>query len=174
MRFLLAIAALLTVVSTSAEARHRHHAHYRHHVRATVEQSIFACDNNGRCNSRGYSESMPVAPRGYYYDGRVVGGRHPGDPWAFCGAEAARYVFGSAIRDLWPAANWIRKYPRAQPAPGMAAARSHHVMILMSHVSGWDWLVHDGNGGGHRTWEHVRSIRGYVIVDPHGSRMAAR
>jgi hypothetical protein len=57
-------------------------------------------------------------------------------------------------------------------APGMAAARSGHVMILMSHVSGSDWLVHDGNSGGGLTREHVRSIRGYVIVDPNGNSVA--
>lgn len=55
----------------------------------------------------------------------------------------------------------------------MAAVRSHHVMILMSHVDGKDWLVHDGNSGNHLTREHVRSIAGYVIVDPHGARAAS-
>jgi hypothetical protein len=54
-------------------------------------------------------------------------------------------------------------------APGMAAARSGHVMILISHVSGSDWLVHDGNSGGGLTREHIRSIAGYGIVDPNGN-----
>lgn len=114
-----------------------------------------------------------IAPSNGYSmasDERIIGGRHPGDPYAFCGAEAARYVFGEAKRDLWPAANWIAKFSRASPAPGMAAARRHHVMILMSHVSGSDWLVHDGNSGGHMTREHVRSIVGYIIVDPHSGQ----
>jgi hypothetical protein len=30
--------------------------------------------------------------------------------------------------------------------------------------------VHDGNSGGGYTREHVRSIRGYVIVDPRAPR----
>jgi hypothetical protein len=47
-------------------------------------------------------------------------------------------------------------------------------MVLISHVSGSDWLVHDGNSGGGMTREHVRSIKGYVIVDPMASRVAAR
>jgi hypothetical protein len=51
----------------------------------------------------------------------------------------------------------------------MAAARSGHVMVLMSHVEGNNWLVHDGNSGGGMTRQHVRSIKGYVIVNPRGS-----
>ncbi len=47
----------------------------------------------------------------------------------------------------------------------MAAVRTHHVMILMSHVDGNRWLVHDGNFN-HQTVEHVMSIRGYTVVDP--------
>ena len=83
-------------------------------------------------------------------------------------------MFGEIRPELFLASNWIRKFPRTEPAPGMAAARSGHVMVLMSHVGGNDWLVHDGNSGGGRTREHVRSISGYVIVDPHGSRSAER
>ena len=55
----------------------------------------------------------------------------------------------------------------------MVAARSGHVMVLMSHVDGNMWMVHDGNSGGGRTREHVRSISGYAIVNPHASRYAA-
>jgi hypothetical protein len=51
----------------------------------------------------------------------------------------------------------------------MAAARSGHVMVLMSQVEGNNWLVHDGNSRGGMTREHVRSIKGYVIVNPRGS-----
>jgi hypothetical protein len=51
----------------------------------------------------------------------------------------------------------------------MAAVRSHHVMVLISHVGGSDWLVHDGNSGGGLTREHVRSISGYTVVNPQGA-----
>ena len=51
----------------------------------------------------------------------------------------------------------------------MAAVRNHHVMVLMSHVGGSDWMVHDGNSGGGLTRDHVRSINGYIIVDPNTS-----
>jgi hypothetical protein len=53
----------------------------------------------------------------------------------------------------------------------MAAARSGHVMVLLSHESGNSWRVYDPNGGGGRGWERIRSIAGYVIVDPHIPRL---
>lgn len=84
---------------------------------------------------------------------------------AFCGCGAAVHVFGTARRDLWLASNWLR-FPRTSPAPGMAAARSGHVMILESHVSGSTWIVYDANSGGHLTRIHARSIAGYSIVNP--------
>jgi hypothetical protein len=104
----------------------------------------------------------------------VVGGRPAGCPHRFCGCEASRYVFGEMRPELNLASNWIRKFPRAMPAPGMAAARSGHVMVLISHAGGNDWLVHDGNSGGGLTRDHVMSISRYVIVDPRGSRQAQR
>lgn len=141
MKVTIAIAAvLLTLVSTSAQARHRHHRQHFY----TVE------------------------------DGRSIGGRPAGCPYAFCGCEASRYLFGRIIPELNLASNWIRRFHRTTPAPGMVAARNHHVMVLISYSGGSDWLVHDGNSGRHLTREHVRSIRGYVIVDPHSTHMAAR
>lgn len=84
---------------------------------------------------------------------------------AFCGCGASVRVFGHSVRALWPAAAWLR-YPRAAPAPGMAAARRHHVMVLESHLSGSTWLVYDANSGHGGTRVHARSIAGYSIVDP--------
>ncbi|WP_245416906.1 hypothetical protein [Undibacter mobilis] len=104
----------------------------------------------------------------------VVGGRPSGCPTRFCGCEASLYVFGEIRKDLNLASNWIRKFPRTQPAAGMVAARSGHVFVLMSHVEGNQWLVHDGNSGGGKTRRHVRSIAGYVVVDPHATRVASR
>jgi len=98
-------------------------------------------------------------------DERVVGGRPSGCPNAFCGCEASLYRFGRIIPALNLAGNW-RRFPRAAPAPGMAAVNSGHVMILQQHVAGNIWYVHDGNSGGHVTREHPRSIAGYSIVDP--------
>ena len=140
------LAALLSVaITNTADAKHRH-AYYRH---ARSSQVIDA-------------------------NGNVVAGRPVGCPHAFCGCEASRYLFGTIRADLNLASNWTRKFPRTSPAPGMAAVRNHHVMVLMSHVGGNDWLVHDGNSGGGLTRDHVRSISGYVFVDPHGSRSASQ
>ena len=99
----------------------------------------------------------------------VVGSRPTGCPRSFCGCEASRYLFGHARTDLNLAFNWMRKFPRTSPAPGMAAVRRHHVFVLMSHVDGNKWLVHDGNSGHGLTREHVRSINGYAVVNPQGT-----
>lgn len=84
---------------------------------------------------------------------------------AFCGCGASLRIFGHSVRRLWLAANWFG-FPRAAPAQGMAAVRRHHVMVLEQQVSGSDWLVFDANSGGGLTRIHVRSIAGFVIVNP--------
>lgn len=94
----------------------------------------------------------------------------PGCPRvAFCGCGAAVEFFGRPIRELWLARSWFR-FPRAAPAPNMAAVRRGHVFKLVSHVSGSVWRVVDHNSGGHRSRLHDRSIAGYTIVNPHGGR----
>jgi hypothetical protein len=136
-------------------------------------------DNNGRTICAGTPSVKHVGhvrhaildPNG---NETVVGHRPRGCPHAFCGCEASLYKFGKIIPALNLASNWIRKFPRTSPAPGMAAARSGHVMILLSHVRGKEWMVHDGNSGGGLTREHVRSISGYVIVNPDASRTTMR
>src|SRR3974390_2036313 len=64
-----------------------------------------------------------------YDSGSVVS--HPsGCPWhAFCGCGASVRIFGHPVRNLFLAANWFG-FPRAAPAPGMAAVRRHHVFII--------------------------------------------
>ena len=97
---------------------------------------------------------------------QVIGGRPAGCPHAFCGCGSSLYVFGRIIPALNLAANWFR-FPRTMPAPGMAAVRRHHVMILEAPTSRPGiWIVHDPNGGRHLTWRHARSIAGFVIVNP--------
>jgi hypothetical protein len=46
------------------------------------------------------------------------------------------------------------------------------VFVLIRQVDGSNWLVHDGNSGRGLTREHVRSIKGYTVVDPHGTRIS--
>jgi len=160
------IAALLTIAlsiafALSANATPRH----------KQQRQMIACDMRG-CSDQASQARAARAEASTLVDangGAVVNRRPQGCPHAFCGCEASLYVFGKIRPELNLASNWIRKFPRTSPAPGMAAARSGHVMVLMSHVEGNNWLVHDGNSGGGLTREHVRSISGYVIVNPRGS-----
>ena len=131
----------LLLAPFASEARHQHH--HRHH----------------------YLNAMASIPGDARADTRIVGHRPAGCPHAFCGCEASLYKFGRIIPELNLAANW-RRFPRTAAAPGMAAVRSGHVMILQHQLAGNVWYVHDGNSGGHATREHPRSIAGYSIVDP--------
>jgi hypothetical protein len=133
--------ACMLLLSVQAEARPHHH--YRHQ----------------------HFRSMALSAGDIQSSQRILSGRPAGCPHAFCGCEAALFRFGRIIPHLNLATNW-RRFPRTAPAPGMAAVRSGHVMILQQHVAGDIWNVHDGNSGGHMTREHLRSIAGYTIVDP--------
>ena len=150
----IAVAALATIfiwlglvyAAAPAEARgYRHHHHYAYqYVRHHVAHRSHGRRHYARLDANGNS-------------GSVISGRPAGCPHAFCGCEASRYLFGRIIPSLNLASNWIRKFPRTAPAPRMAAARNHHVMILISYVGGSNWLVHDGNSGHGLTRDHVRS-----------------
>ncbi len=155
--------ALLSIATTIAsDARPRH--------------AQIVCDIRGCSSKSGAArvEVQRVRHVNIFHEGKVVGRRPAGCPYEFCGCEASLYLFGKIRPELNLASNWIRKFPRTSPAPGMAAAREGHVMVLMKHVSGNDWLVHDGNSGRHLTRNHIRSIRGYVIVDPQVTMIAKR
>ena len=102
----------------------------------------------------------------------VIGGRPSGCPYQFCGCGASLYLFGRIIPELNLARNWGR-FPSTNPAPRMAAWRSHHIMVLEEHVEGSLWVVHDSNSGGHLTRRHVRSIAGYNVVNPFASIYAS-
>ena len=91
----------------------------------------------------------------------------------FCGCGAAVKVFGKPIRSLWLARAWYR-FPRSHPASGRVAVRRHHVFVLLDHISGSTWRVYDANSGRRLTRIHARSIAGWTIVNPHGSRLAAQ
>lgn len=91
---------------------------------------------------------------------------------AFCGCGASVKVFGKPVRELYLARNWYR-FPRSQPAPGTVAVRRHHVFVLQHHVAGDVWMVYDANSGRRQTRVHHRSIAGWAIVNPHGSRLAS-
>jgi hypothetical protein len=103
---------------------------------------------------------------------QILGGRPAGCPRRFCGCVASIKLFGRIRADLNLASNWLRKFPRTSPAPMMAAARPGHVMVLLEHAGGDRWKVHDGNSGGGLTRIHIRSIRGFAVVNPHNERVA--
>jgi hypothetical protein len=98
----------------------------------------------------------------------LIGGRPAGCPPRFCGCGASLHLFGRIIPALNLAVNWLR-FPRAAPAPKMAAARPGHVFVLERHIAGNVWLVHDSNSGGRKTRLHPRSIAGFTIVNPRSS-----
>jgi len=83
----------------------------------------------------------------------------------FCGCGAAIEVFGTPVRHLWLAANWL-KYPAASPGPGMVAANRRHVMVIKQYLGNGKALVYDANSGGGLTRLHVRSLAGYSIRNP--------
>jgi hypothetical protein len=157
-RFAALLSLACVLAASGADARPRH-----------ISKGVIVCDQQGCRPSAG---AQVLSTKRHEPDATVIGGRPAGCPHRFCGCEASLYLFGKIIPELNLAWNWARKFPRAAPAPRMAAARRGHVMVLISHVSGNDWLVHDGNSGGGKTRRHVRSIKGYVIVDPSGSRVA--
>lgn len=142
---------------------------------AQRNSGTIVCNQLGCSDRPGASRRATTAARTVDANGNstIVGGRPAGCPRQFCGCEASLYVFGEIRPRLNLANNWRLMFPRTSPAPGMVAARPGHVFVLMSHVEGDRWLVHDGNSGGGKTREHIRSIRGYTIVNPHGSRTAS-
>lgn len=174
--FLVAVFAFLLSFSPAEAKHHKHHRHHHHrHVAAQVVQPafppLFGFFNNPISKP---TEVAPVrrhryaAQRVHYAvdHGQVIGGRPEGCPSQFCGCGASLYLFHKIIPALNLAANWLR-FPRAAPAPGMAAARPGHVMVLVSHVEGDVWQVYDANSGGHMTRLHERSISRFAVVDPH-------
>jgi hypothetical protein len=162
---------LAAVIATAAEAQQR--------PRTAAPRTTIDCDQRGcsdqanpspaRASRTRTRESAATDPNGNTI---VIGGRPAGCPHQYCGCEASRYVFGEVRPELNLASNWIKNFARTSPASGMVAARASHVMVLMQQVDGDNWLVHDGNSGGGLTRRHVRSISGYVIVDPHATRTA--
>ncbi len=104
-------------------------------------------------------------------DGKIIGGRPAGCPHAYCGCGLRKYL-GIADKRLNLARNWARLFPRvANPQPGVAAVRSGHVMYIERSAGNGRWLVRDYNSGGGLSRLHVRSVRGYLFVNPHVQRL---
>ncbi len=103
----------------------------------------------------------------------VVGSRPSECPRRYCGCAISLRLFNKVIPPLNLAANWPKVFSRAAPAPGRVAARPGHVMLLLYHVRGREWMSYDPNSGKGLTREHVRSIAGFTIVNPY-VRVATR
>jgi hypothetical protein len=158
--------AILSIAAiTAADARHTRH-----------KSALIVCNQRGCSNQPSAAQPEPRRIHTARFSGgeRVGGGRPAGCPHEFCGCEASLFLYGEIRPELNLAANWMWKFPHASPAPGMAAARPGHVMVLVKHIAGDEWFVHDGNSGGGLTRDHVRSIRGYTIVDPQVTMLARR
>jgi hypothetical protein len=186
MKYLLVIISLLFITNANAQSDDRYfdsrknystaralsYAHKRVKVRHYAQRQHRNRVSVPRYAGETYASDPVqwVARRVARGVGEVIGGRPQGCPHRFCGCALAIKIFGTAKRDLWLAANWLR-FPRAEAAPGMVAARRGHVFQLVSHTSGNIWKSWDANSGGGRIRIHNRSIAGFTIVNP-GSRMA--
>lgn len=101
--------------------------------------------------------------------GQIIGSRPSGCPHRYCGCGLRKYL-GLEDARLNLASNWARLFPR-EPGPraGVAAVRSGHVMYIEGSAGNGQWLVRDYNSGGGLSRVHVRDVRGYVFVNPHGA-----
>jgi hypothetical protein len=186
-RTFLVAALALVCLSLPAEAHPRHVAHHRYDPACNVSMPCEIPAGAKQVASR--KEAARLARGQALYDAmpfgmptdragralpasQVIGGRPAGCPHRFCGCGASLYRFGKIIPSLNLAENWLRKFrhvPHSMAQPRMAAARRGHVMVLVEHIHGNVWLVHDSNSGGGRTRLHARSIAGFTVVDPNGA-----
>lgn len=125
----------------------------------------------GRRHHMRHGRAMAVDANGNIIR-RAIGGRPAGCPHAYCGCGLAQYL-GLHDKRLWNAWNWARLFPRASPHAGAVAVRHHHVMLLVRHIRGEQWLVRSYNGGHHLSWLYVVSVQGYVFVNPRASSLLA-
>jgi hypothetical protein len=168
MRFLALAIAVFAFLVSPAQAKHRHHhKHHRHHVHRPVRVAA-APECVIFCSSAVPTQAIASGLRRIAAIPSTVVAHPAGCPTRqFCGCGASVRLFGRSVRDLWLAANWYR-FPRAAPAPGMAAVRPHHVFVLEADLGGGKWQVFDANSGRHLTRVHARSIAGFTIVNPRG------
>jgi hypothetical protein len=190
-RLLILLSIMLTFLCTNAEARsdrhhsqHRHHHFHRHHHHAhqpkvQAQPALFSWFQPAQFQSiqhspvyKHYKEKVVKSPSNFAhqalaYSSQIISHPIGCPPRAYCGCGASIEAFGHSVRSLWLAANWF-KFRRTPPSEGMAMVRPHHVAILKQHIQGSLWLVVDHNSGKHLSRIHVRDIRGYTIVNPHG------
>jgi len=167
-------AALLVFAFTANPAFARPYHHYHHRYYQHQQQAAFGAScvltNDGRqiCGGLAAQAYAPAMGGGFARyarvadEGAVIGGRPAGCPNRYCGCGLRKYLGLEA-------SNWARVFPRvAGPAVGVAAVRGGHVMYIEGAAGNGQWLVRDYNSGGGLSRVHVRDVRGYVFVNPHG------
>jgi len=166
---------LTAFVSSPADARRGHHHNQYVSYRGT-DACTFTNDGRSMCGaSANYRTSAtpaldPVGNRAFARakTGTVISSRPAGCPNRYCGCGLRMYLGLSDAR-LNLASNWARLLPReAGPRAGLAAVRSGHVMYIESAAGNGQWLIRDYNSGGGLSRMHVRDVRGYIFVNPHG------
>ncbi len=177
LRFM-ASAAILVLLTVQANARSTPNrgdmtVEFDRHA---INQSVFPDVRpsrepaGARCSHHGCREAR--ASRKRIQEGSTVVERPSVCPTrAYCGCASSVKVFGHPVRELYLAANWLR-FPRTEPAPGMIAARHGHVFVIQEVLGNNTVLAWDPNSGGHQTRVHVRSLAGFSVRNPHGSRVA--
>lgn len=85
----------------------------------------------------------------------------------FCACGAAVHIFGAPRRDLWHTSAW-RRFPAAQPGPGMVAVNSRHIFVIDRVLGNGMVMAYDYNSGGGRSRLHARSLAGYSVRNPRG------
>jgi hypothetical protein len=181
---MLIVLVLVTFASTPANAYHsrrgyNHHHNSQHLSYRGTDACAFTMIGRQVCNMK-YQALQPTVPnaagnRTFAMSdvGTIIGSRPSDCPHSYCGCGLRKYLGISDVR-LNLASNWARLLPReAAPRPGLAAVRSGHVMYIEAAVGNGQWLIRDYNSGGGLSRMHVRDVRGYVFVNPHG-QLASR
>ena len=161
--------------------------HHRHHV---DDRSAIACTltNDGRriCGPVAHSTRVAKSRRdANARRGPMCGsaGSQRARPSLVRGRRAVRMPIAAAVcgntsdsptRALTSPATG-RGLFRQEPGPrvGLAAVRSGHVMYIEGQSGDGQWIIRDYNSGGGLSRIHVRSVRGYVFVNPN-ARVAGR
>jgi hypothetical protein len=193
----LLLVASINHPAEASKGHQRYHYHHRHHHVLNHKHRHHAADrdadtctvtNDGRrvcgpaARSRRVANVRTMHRRARQATVRVnrvaegttiIGSRPAGCPHAYCGCGLRKYL-GLTDTRLNLASNWARLFRRESGRRvGLAAVRSGHVMYIEGRASEGQWIIRDYNSGGGLSRIHVRSVRGYVFVNPN-ARVAAR
>lgn len=162
-------------------ARHQHAYSARRVADHRAENCTMTNEGRRVCMNAGSQAAMATVPDVPVVDAignrayamadaaQIIGTRPSGCPHSYCGCGLRKYL-GLEDTRLNLASNWARLFPRESgPRAGLAAVRSGHVMYIEGSAGNGQWLVRDYNSGGGLSRVHVRDVRGYVFVNPHGA-----